>query len=148
MAHPQEYYKGEAEDNGEVLALDQHAHRARRRLRQPATDSGHHPARTRRARTQVLCPGVGLVLTIDQEDEGREELLAVTRVSTDEARRAGRVPLPSPTDASPEPHQRATQWLKCCTPAGPLSARIASDLVLTSVASIWQPVCATGMYPA
>ena len=121
MAYRQEYYEGEAEDNGEVLALDQHA----------TVPAGDYDNLLQTADTTPLEPdvlehkyyaeGVGLVLTIDQEDEGQEELLAVTRVSTDEARRAGRVPLVSPTDASPEPHQRATQWFNVCTPAGPLS---------------------------
>jgi hypothetical protein len=37
--------------------------------------------------------GVGLVLTIDREGGGREELLSVTSVTLAESRRAGRTPL-------------------------------------------------------
>jgi hypothetical protein len=93
MAYRQEYYEGEAEDNGEVLALGQH-------VTVPAGDYDNllQTADTTPLEPDVLehkyyAEGVGLVLTIDQEDEGREELLAVTRVPTDEARRAGRAPL-------------------------------------------------------
>lgn len=41
--------------------------------------------------------GVGLVLTIDKEAGGREELLSVTRIGEARARRAGEAPLGQPS---------------------------------------------------
>lgn len=96
MAYRQEYYAGEAEDNGEVLALGQ-------RARVPA---GRYDGLVRTADTTSLEPdvlehkyyarGVGLVLTVDKEGGGREELLSVTRVRPAVARSAGRAPLGAP----------------------------------------------------
>ena len=89
MTYRQEYSEGEAEDNGEVLALGRHA-------RVPA---GEYDDLVKTADTTPLEPdvlehkyyarGVGLVLTIDEGAGGREELLAVTHVSPAQARRAG-----------------------------------------------------------
>ncbi len=74
MAYRQEYYEGEAEDNGEVLALGQRA----------TLPAGSYDGLLQTADTTPLEPdvlehkyyahGVGLVLTIDQEGGGREEL--------------------------------------------------------------------------
>lgn len=93
MTYRQEYYKGVAEDRGEVLALDQ-------RAKVPA---GDYTGLLQTADTTPLEPdvlehkyyahGVGLVLTLDKESDGREELLSVTRVSPAEARQAGEAPL-------------------------------------------------------
>jgi hypothetical protein len=89
MAYRQEYYQGEAEDHGEVLALG-------RRVTVPAGEFGDlvKTADTTPLEPDVLehkyyASGVGLVLTIDQEAGGREELLSVTRVPPVQARRAG-----------------------------------------------------------
>lgn len=96
MTYRQEYYEGEAEDRGQVLALGQ-------RAGVPAGDYGGllQTADTTPLEPDVLehkyyAEGVGLVLTIDKEGSGREELLSVTKVSRAEARRAGRVPLGEP----------------------------------------------------
>ena len=96
MAYRQEYYKGEAEDNGEVLSLGQQA----------SVPAGTYDELLQTADTTSLEPdvlehkyyarGVGLVLTVDQETRGREELLSVTQVPPAEARRAGEVPLGQP----------------------------------------------------
>jgi hypothetical protein len=96
MAYRQEYYQGEAEDNGEVLALGQQA-------RVPA---GHYDNLLQTADTTPLEPdvlehkyytdGVGLVLTIDKENGGREELLSITHITPAQARRAGKAPLGQP----------------------------------------------------
>jgi len=93
MTYRQEYYAGEAEDRGEVLALDQRA----------SVPAGDYDGLLQTADTTPLEPAVlehkyyahdvGLVLTLDKEGGGREELLSVTRVSAAEARRAGRAPL-------------------------------------------------------
>lgn len=93
MTYRQEYYEGEAEDRGEVLALGEQA----------SVPAGEYDDLVQTADTTPLEPdvlehkyyasGVGLVLTVDKEAGGREELLSVTRVSTAEARRAGEAPL-------------------------------------------------------
>jgi hypothetical protein len=93
QAYRQEYYGGVAEDNGEVLALDGTA----------TVPAGSFDGLVQTADTNALEPGVlehkfyaegvGLVLTIDVEGGGREELVSVTAVSEDEARRAGTAPL-------------------------------------------------------
>jgi hypothetical protein len=93
MAYRQEYYEGEAEDNGEVLALGQHA----------TVPAGEYDDLVKTADTTPLEPdalehkyyasGVGLVLTVDKEAGGREELLSVTHLPLAQARRAGQAPL-------------------------------------------------------
>ena len=89
MTYRQEYLEGEAEDNGEVLALGRHA----------AVPAGEYDDLVKTADTTPLEPdvlehkyyarGVGLVLTIDKGAGGREELISVTHVSPAQARRAG-----------------------------------------------------------
>jgi len=93
MAYRQEYYEGEAEDNGEVLALGQRA----------SVPAGNYDGLLQTADTTPLEPNVlehkyyakrvGLVLTIDKEAGGREELLSVSQISPAQARRAAEVPL-------------------------------------------------------
>ena len=96
MTYRQEHYDGEAEDRGEVLALGQHAQ----------VPSGDYDGLAQTADTTPLEPdvlehkyyakGVGLVLTIDKEGGGREELVSVAQVPPSAARRAGQVPLGEP----------------------------------------------------
>ena len=96
MSFRQEYYKGQAEDHGEVLALDEQA----------SVQAGDYDGLLQTADTTPLEPdvlehkyyadGVGLVLTIDKEAGGREELLSVTQVPPAAARRAGQAPLGEP----------------------------------------------------
>jgi hypothetical protein len=96
MAYRQEYYEGEAEDNGEVLALGQRA----------SVTAGEYVDLVKTADTTPLEPDVlehkyyardvGLVLTVDKEAGGREELLSVTQTSAAQARRAGELPLGEP----------------------------------------------------
>lgn len=93
MTYRQEYYAGEAEDRGEVLALGE----------QTRVPAGSYDGLVKTADTTPLEPavlehkyyasGVGLVLTVDKEAGGREQLLSVSQVSPAEARRAGRAPL-------------------------------------------------------
>ncbi|MGY0386932.1 hypothetical protein ACWZJV_08175 [Nocardioides sp. WG-D5] len=89
MSYRQEYYAGKAEDDGEVIDLGE-------RARVPA---GEYDGLVKTADTTPLEPdvlehkfyarGVGLVLTIDREAGGREELISVTHISPAQARRAG-----------------------------------------------------------
>ena len=93
MTYRQEYYEGEAEDHGEVVALGE----------QTSVPAGDYDGLLQTADTTPLEPdvlehkyyadGVGLVLTVDQEGGGREELLSVTEIPISEARRAGRAAL-------------------------------------------------------
>jgi hypothetical protein len=96
VTYRQEYYEGEAEDHGEVLALGQRA----------SVPAGAYDDLVQTADTTPLEPdvlehkyyasGVGLVLTVDKEAGGREELLSVTHVSTEQARDAGAAGLGEP----------------------------------------------------
>ena len=96
MSYRQEYYEGEAEDNGEVLALGEQA----------VVPAGDYDGLVKTADTTPLEPdvlehkyyarGVGLVLTVDREAGGREELLSVTQVAPAQARSAGQAPLGEP----------------------------------------------------
>ena len=90
----QEYAAGEAEDEGEVLALDQQAQ----------VDAGHFtdvlltadtiPLEPRVLEYKLYAPDEGLVLTLDVSGgAGREELLASRTVTDAEARAAGTTPL-------------------------------------------------------
>jgi hypothetical protein len=96
MAYRQEYYEGEAEDRGEVLALGQLA----------GVPAGDYDDLVQTADTTPLEPdllehkyyarGVGLVLTVDKAAGGREELSSVTQVPLAQARRAGEAQLGEP----------------------------------------------------
>jgi hypothetical protein len=96
MAYRQEYYKGEAEDNGKVLDLGQQA----------SVPAGEFDDLLQTADTTPLEPdvlehkyyasGVGLVLTIDKEAGGREVLLSVSQVPPEQARGAGEAQLGEP----------------------------------------------------
>ena len=97
MTYRQEFYAGEAEDRGEVLALGQQA----------TVPAGSYDGLLQTADTTPLEPdvlehkyyaeGVGLVLTVDLESAGREELVSVSRVHPAEAHRAGTTPLGRPS---------------------------------------------------
>ena len=50
----QEYYAGEAEDEGEIVSLDEQAEVPVRPLHERPDDQGHQPARAEGARVQVL----------------------------------------------------------------------------------------------
>jgi len=82
MTYRQEYYQGEAEDNGEVLAIDEMVEVA----------TGHYDGVLMTRDTITLdpdveehkfyAPGVGLVLTLDiSGGSGREELIRIDTVS-------------------------------------------------------------------
>lgn len=93
MTYRQEYYEDEAEDNGEVLSLDESVD----------VPAGQYEGCVQTADTSSFDPdvlehkyyaeGVGPVLTIDVEGGGREELLSVEQVSAEAAEAAGMTPL-------------------------------------------------------
>jgi hypothetical protein len=95
----QEYYAGEAEDNGAVLAVGQQAD----------VPAGHYDAAVLTADTIALEPdvleyklyaeGVGLILALDiSGGAGREELVSMNSVDAATARAAGTAPLGTPYD--------------------------------------------------
>ncbi|HEU4807223.1 MAG TPA: hypothetical protein VFT01_03105 [Homoserinimonas sp.] len=97
VAYRQEYYEGEAEDNGQVLSLDEMAD----------TPAGHfdNVLLTKDTITiepdvleyKLYAPGVGPVLVFGVSGgAGREELLEFTEVSSEIARAAGTTPLGQP----------------------------------------------------
>ncbi len=97
MSYRQEYYAGEAEDNGAVLALGQQAE----------VPAGHFDEAVLTADTIALepdvleyklyAPGVGLVLALDiSGGAGREELISMETVDVATARAAGTAPLGTP----------------------------------------------------
>ena len=99
MGYRQEYYAGEAEDNGAVLALDQQAE----------VPAGHFDGALLTADTIALEPdvleyklyaeGVGLVLALGiSGGAGREELVSTETVDAATARAAGTTPLGTPYD--------------------------------------------------
>lgn len=93
MTYRQEYYEGEAEDNGEILSLDESVD----------VPAGYYEGCVQTADTSGIEPdvlehkyyaeGVGPVLTTDVEGGGREELLSVEQVSAEATEAAGTTPL-------------------------------------------------------
>ena len=97
MSYRQEYYEGKAEDNGEVLALDQQAE----------VKAGHFGDVLMTADTIALepdileyklyAPGVGVVMALGiSGGGGREELVSTKMVNPEKARAAGTTPLGEP----------------------------------------------------
>ena len=89
MAYRQEYYEGQAEDNGEVLALGQQASVPADEYDDLVKTADTTPLEPDVLEHKYYASGVGLVLTIDKEAGGREELLSATQVPLPQARRAG-----------------------------------------------------------
>ncbi|MFE7228351.1 hypothetical protein ACFU7D_26385 [Nocardioides sp. NPDC057577] len=88
-SYRQEFYKGHAEDEGEVLATGRHATVPAGDYRDLLLTADTTPLEPDVLEHKYYASEVGLVLTIDKETGGREELLSVTQVSSAEARRAG-----------------------------------------------------------
>jgi len=97
MRYRQEYYRGQAEDNGEVLSVGE----------QIDVPAGHYegalltkdttPLEPDVVEYKLYAPRVGPVLTLGVSGGGgREELVAVTRVDARAAGAAGTVPLGRP----------------------------------------------------
>jgi len=97
ISYRQEYYKGEAEDNGAVLALDQQADVAQGHFDEVLLTADTITIEPDVLEYKLYAPGVGLVLAMGiAGGGGREELVATKRVGEGTARAAGTTPLGTP----------------------------------------------------
>jgi len=97
IGYRQEYYKGEAEDNGAVLALDQQADVAQGHFDDVLLTADTITIEPDVLEYKLYAPGVGLVLAMGiSGGGGREELVATKRVGEGTARAAGTTPLGTP----------------------------------------------------
>ncbi len=93
MKYRQEYYAGEAEDNGEVLSVSETQEvtaGSYDNLLQTYDTSGIDPEALEH---KYYAPGVGLVLSLGLNGGGREELVSMETISDEDAQAAGTVPL-------------------------------------------------------
>jgi len=94
MAYRQEYYAGEAEDNGEVLSVQEQAEVPAGHYDQVLLTKDTITIRPAVLEYKLYARGVGPVLVLGiSGGAGREELLETVTVSDEVARAAGRVPL-------------------------------------------------------
>jgi hypothetical protein len=94
MAYRQEYYEGEAEDNGEVLSVAELAQVPAGHYREVLLTKDTSALEPDVLEYKLYAPEVGLVLTLGVSRAGdREELLKVETVGKAAARAAGTTPL-------------------------------------------------------
>ena len=97
MRYREEYDKGNAEDNGEILAVDQIAETPLGRYDSAVLVWDTITIEPDVAEYKLYAPGVGPVLVLGVSGGGgREELVDLTTVSDDVAAAAGRAPLGTP----------------------------------------------------
>lgn len=76
LAYRQEYYTGEAEDEGEVLSIDQQVEVPFGHFKDALLTRDTNPLEPRVSELKLYAPGIGPVLTLDVSGgSGREELL-------------------------------------------------------------------------
>lgn len=99
MRYRQEYYKGEAEDNGEVLGLDEMAEVPYGRFDDALLTKDTITIEPNVLEYKLYAKGVGpvLVLGVSGGPGSREELIGLEKVSDEEAEKAGTSPLGSAT---------------------------------------------------
>ena len=94
MAYRQEYYRGEAEDNGEVLAVGQQSDVPMGHFDDVLLTADTITLEPRVLEFKLYAPEVGLVAALGiSGGSGREELVSTRHVSDEIARAAGTVPL-------------------------------------------------------
>lgn len=93
LAYRQEFYAGHAEDNGKVLRLNASATVPYGRFDHLLVTEDTNALEPKAREHKYFAAGVGLVLTIDKAEGGREELIAVEQISAAEARLAASAPL-------------------------------------------------------
>jgi hypothetical protein len=92
----QEYYAGEAEDNGEVLSVGEQVEVPAGHYRDALLTRDTSALKTKVLEYKLYAPGIGPVLALGiSGGGGREELVKVERVGADAARAAGTAPLGS-----------------------------------------------------
>ncbi|CAN5300731.1 hypothetical protein BH18ACT9_BH18ACT9_12500 [soil metagenome] len=97
MAYRQEYYEGEAEDNGEILSLEEMADVPAGHFDQVLMTKDTITIEPDVLEYKVYAPEVGPVLILGVSGGGgREQLVATTKVSAEVARAAGATPLGNP----------------------------------------------------
>jgi hypothetical protein len=97
MSYRQEYYHGEAEDNGEVLATGQQAKVVAGHYDRALLTADTNTLEPRVLEYKLYAPGVGLVLAVDASGgSAREELVSTRTVGDEAAQRAGTAPLGTP----------------------------------------------------
>ena len=97
MAYRQEYYEGEAEDNGAVLSLDEMAEVPAGQYDEALLTKDTITIEPDVLEYKLYAPGVGPVLVLGVSGGGgREELVEMTEVSPEVAEAAGTTPLGSP----------------------------------------------------
>ena len=94
LAYRQEYYKGEAEDNGEILSLHEQAQVPAGHYRDALLTKDTIAIEPDVLEYKLYAPGVGPVLTLGVSGGGgREQLVRVDVVGDEAARAAGTTPL-------------------------------------------------------
>jgi hypothetical protein len=94
MRYRQEYYKGEAEDNGEILSIDEQAQTANGHFDEAVLTKDTITIEPDVVEYKLYAPGIGPVLVLGiSGGGGREELTDHTQVSEDLARAAATTPL-------------------------------------------------------
>lgn len=97
MAYRQEYYEGEAEDNGAVLATGQQAQVAAGHFGDALLTADTITIEPDVLEYKLYAPGTGVVLTLGVSGgAGREELVSEREVDPGTARAAGTTPLGTP----------------------------------------------------
>lgn len=97
MAYRQEYYEGEAEDNGQVLSVGEMAEVAAGHFERALLTKDTNPLEPRVQEYKLYARGVGLVLALGVSGgASREELVSHTTVPTQVAEAAARAPLGQP----------------------------------------------------
>ncbi len=93
----QEYYAGQAEDNGAVIATGQQAEVPKGHFEDAVLTADTNALEPEVLEYKLYAPDVGLVLTLDVSGgSAREELLSTTTVDPTIARAAGKAPLGTP----------------------------------------------------
>jgi hypothetical protein len=97
LRYRQEYYEGEAEDNGEVLSVSEQAEVPAGHYRDALLTRDTITIEPDVLEYKLYAPGVGPVLALGiSGGGGREELVRVEKVSAEAARAAGTAPLGEP----------------------------------------------------
>lgn len=86
MTYRQEYFKGQAEDQGRILGTDERVESPYGAFTKGVVTRDTTPLDTKVQEYKVYAPGIGLILALDiSGGSGREELVSVEKVADDAA---------------------------------------------------------------